>query len=197
MIIVNNSDSAIIVLHEIYGINEHIKNICRGFSAKGYDVICPNLINRSEPFDYESQEEAYNYFMNKVGFYLAAEKVKKIAVNAKKQYEHVYLLGYSIGATVAWLCSDEKNIFDGIIGYYGSRIRNYKDITPKCPVLLIFSEKEKSFDVYKVADCLNKHNVNIHILKGKHGFADLFSHNYCAESSKKAKKLVNDFLQKL
>ena len=69
MRIVNNSDSAIIVLHEIYGINEHIKNVCIGFSAKGYDVICPNLINRREPFDYESQEEAYNYFMNNIGFY--------------------------------------------------------------------------------------------------------------------------------
>lgn len=63
MKIINNSHSVIIVLHEIYGIDEHIKMVCRKFAAEGHDIICPNLIHCSETFSYDQQEEAYKHFM--------------------------------------------------------------------------------------------------------------------------------------
>lgn len=194
MKIINNYDSVIIVLHEIYGINKHIEMVCRKFSMNGYDVICPNLISLSEPFDYDQKEEAYEHFVNDIGFDSAAQQVKQLIIQAKKQYKHIYMLGYSIGATIAWLCSGEENMCDGIIGYYGSRIRDYMSITPKCPVLLIFPTEEKSFKVQEIVDSLKKRNIDVYMLKGKHGFSDPFSKNYCAESFEKAERLVDNFL---
>lgn len=38
---INNSDSAIIVLHEIYGINQHIKMVCEKFSMKDIKLFVP------------------------------------------------------------------------------------------------------------------------------------------------------------
>lgn len=49
----NGSETVIIVLHEIYGVNQHIKLICGHFSLKGYDVMCPNLININTSFSYK------------------------------------------------------------------------------------------------------------------------------------------------
>lgn len=126
MKIINNSDSVVVVLHEIYGINQHIQMVCKKLSIKGYDVICPNLIGLPKPFNYEAQEEAYQYFINNIGFDSAVQKIKQVIMQAKEKYKYIYLLGYSVGATIAWLCSGEKDMCSGIIGYYGSRIRDYK-----------------------------------------------------------------------
>lgn len=197
MKIINNSDSVIIVLHEIYGINQHIQMVCQKFSMNGYYVICPNLINLSQPFNYALQEEAYQHFMNNIRFNSVVQQVKQLIVQAKDQYRYVYLLGYSIGATIAWLCSDEENMCNGIIGYYGSRIRDYMNITPKCPVLLIFPTEEKSFNVIELADSLEKRDIDVYTLSGKHGFSDPFSKNYCEQSFEKAERLVDNFLRKI
>jgi len=196
MKIINNSDSVIIVLHEIYGINQHIQMVCEKFSLNGYDIICPNLIGMTEPFDYDFQEVAYTHFINNVGFDSAVQHVKQVIIEVKKQYRNIYLLGYSVGATIAWLCSGEENMCNGIIGYYGSRIRDYINITPQCPVLLIFPEEENSFNVEELVNSLEKSNANVNILKGKHGFSDPFSKNYCVQSVEKAEKLVDSFLKK-
>lgn len=194
---VNNSDSVIIVLHEIYGINQHILKVCEYYKNVGFDVICPNLLNVVKPFDYEHEEDAYEYFMKNVGFDAATEKVRDLIIQSKQKYKHVFLLGFSIGATIAWLCSDEEPICEGIIGYYGSRIRNYFNITPKCRTLLIFATEEKSFDVMELACTIEKKvNVEIHVLFGKHGFSDPFSDKYYEQSGQDAAKLVDNFLKK-
>lgn len=197
MEIINNSSSVIIVLHEIYGINQHIQKVCEKFSIKGYDVICPNLINVNKPFNYSFQEEAYKYFVKSIGFDSAAYQVKKLLMEAKQKYKYVYLLGYSIGATIAWLCSSEENICDGIIGYYGSRIRDYIDITPKCPALLIFPKKEKSFNAQELVIALKKLNIDVYMLSGKHGFSDPFCENYNEKSFQEAEILVDNFLEEI
>jgi len=41
-----NSKRASIVLHDIYGFNEFIKNQCQKFIEAGYDLCCPNMINK-------------------------------------------------------------------------------------------------------------------------------------------------------
>lgn len=192
---INDSNSVIIILHEIYGFNQHMETVCEKFSMAGYDIICPNLINRKQPFDYHMQEQAYHHFMNNIGFDFGVQQVRHLLIQAKKQYTHVFLLGYSIGATIAWLCSGEDNTCDGIIGYYGSRIRDYTNITPKCPVLLIFPSEEESFNVVDLTDSLKKTNIDAHILSGKHGFSDPYSKNFCLESFEEAGNLVDDFLK--
>jgi dienelactone hydrolase len=197
MTVLNNSDSVIIVLHEIYGINPHILKVCEYFKTSGFDVICPDLLNLNEPFDYDQEEVAYEYFMTNVGFDLASKKVRDLIAQTKGKYKHIFLLGFSIGATIAWLCSDEEPICEGIIGYYGSRIRNYLKIIPKCPTLLIFAAEEKSFNVMELSCILEKKtNVDIHVLLGKHGFSDPFSKRYYKQSDQDAEKLVDDFLKR-
>ncbi len=191
----NTPRTLIIVLHEIYGVNRHILTVSDNFRQSGYDSINPDFSGVNIPFEYEDQEAAYKHFIDKVGFVRAVQTVKKLAAEARHSYRQVFLCGYSIGATVAWLCSEDRNI-DGIIGYYGSRIRDYTGISPQCPVLLLFPSHEKSFDVCQVSSGLEKSNVEIHILNGEHGFADPFSPNYSEDSCNSAYRLVREFLLK-
>jgi dienelactone hydrolase len=185
-------DRAFIVLHEIYGVNDHIKGICRQLESLGFDVICPNLIERDLPFSYKEGKSAYQHFTGNIGFEKASEQVINLIVELKKTYKQVVMVGFSIGATIAWICSTEVMI-DGVVGFYGSRIRDYLNIQPKCPVLLFYPEKEVSFSVDELMNQLKRENVEVYQLAGRHGFADKDSLNYHKESEKAASLKVIDF----
>src|SRR4051794_19897347 len=104
------------------------------------------LLEQEIPFDYPQEQKAYRVFMDNVGFTSALHKVKNILLDIQDEYSKIFIIGYSVGATVAWLCSEEEYV-DGIVGYHGSRIRDYVNKNPKCPVLLFFPKMEKSFNV--------------------------------------------------
>ncbi|MDP1420534.1 dienelactone hydrolase family protein [Peribacillus simplex] len=189
-----DSDTVIIVIHEIYGLNQHMQGFCESLSKQGFDVICPNLLGRKTPFDYSQEEAAYRHFMENVGFTNALHKIKEIGSNIKDEYQKIFILGFSAGATVAWLCSEEEWV-DGIVGYYGSRIRNYLELTPQCPALLFFPQEESAFNVDELISALERKNIEVHKFNGKHGFSDPYSSKYHVESAQKAvSKMMKFFM---
>ena len=195
--IIQGKESAIIVLHEIYGINPHIKWMCKHYLAADYDILCPDFVKSRDYFDYSREGEAYQYFVKHIGFPSMVHEVKTILMKARTDYKNVFLLGFSVGATAAWICSETENAADGVICYYGSRIRDYLNITPKCPILLIFAKEEKSFNVLELACVIGqKQFVNVHVLNGKHGFGDPFSKQFNEQSQQIAQNLVDEFLLK-
>lgn len=191
----NNSDTLFIVLHEIYGVNDHMHAVCRSLAEQGYDVICPDLINR-EPYDYNQEQEAYQNFIQGDRFTASSQLVVEILQKHRHKYQKQFIMGYSVGATIAWLCSEHGDLCDGIIGMYGSRIRNHLDIDPKCPVLLIFAEQEQSFRVNDIVNAINnKKMVQLLILEGRHGFANPFSIHYLESSWQASKQAITDFVE--
>ncbi|UOQ50390.1 dienelactone hydrolase family protein [Gracilibacillus caseinilyticus] len=193
--ILNEADSLIIVIHEIYGINQHMTSFCERLSEQGFDVICPNLLKREQPFDYSEEEIAYQNFIENVGFTEAVHKIKNVLVSIKLEYKKIYIIGFSIGATVAWLCSEEDYL-DGIVGYYGSRIRNYKELVPARPTILFFPQKERFFDVNELISNLDKRNTEIHEFNGEHGFSDPYSPNFNAKSASDAFDEMLNFIRR-
>lgn len=193
LIFKSGSQSAIIVLHEIYGINEHISGVCNAYFSKGYDIYCPNFLGIGKPFPYSQQEEAYTHFKQSIGF-KHSDQINTLIQQIRPFYKKVILLGFSIGATMAWICG-EKGLCDRIICYYGSRIRDYLNITPKCSTLLLFASQEKSFDFQNIEYAFeNKKNITFAILSGTHGFCDPFSLSFHPQSAKKAEDLAQIFL---
>lgn len=82
-----DSDTVIIVIHEIYGLNEHMQGFCESLSNQGFDVICPNLLDRETPFDYSQEDAAYRHFMENVGLTGALHKIKDILSDVKDEYQ--------------------------------------------------------------------------------------------------------------
>ncbi|BFH64787.1 dienelactone hydrolase family protein [Paenibacillus azoreducens] len=187
--------SLVIILHEIYGINDHIRFFSDELTKEGFDVIAPNLLDRGA-FPYEEEEQAYQYFVNEIGFDQSLHKVKQIVEEQRKKYNRIYIIGFSIGATTAWR-SSECGV-DGVIGYYGSRIRNYSEVEPECPTLLFFSQHEKSFNVMDLAEKLEtKKMTDIEIVEAEHGFMNPFHKAYKPEEYKKCMEASLHFLGKI
>lgn len=192
----NHSDTVIIVLHEIYGINDHILEVCKTLAKRKFDVIAPELLGEGVVFRYDQEQVAYHQFRQQVGFDRALVQVKQILQEASLRYRRVYVLGFSIGATLAWRCS-QTGLCDLVIGFYGSRIRDYLEIKPACPTLLLFPDEEKSFAIEALVLKLGRvKKLIIKKVGGKHGFADRFTPNYNTRSSRIAAREVLRFMKK-
>lgn len=191
----NHSDTVVIVLHEIYGLNEHIRTVCKSLAKHNVDVLAPVLCGEGVHFRYDQEQTAYRNFQQETGFDGAFVQVQQILQQARKRYKRIYLLGFSIGATVAWRCS-QMELCDLVIGFYGSRIRDYLEVRPACPTLLLFPNKEKSFDIDTLVTKLGAvNNLVVSKLEGEHGFADPFSPNYNAKSSRAAIRKILCFIK--
>jgi dienelactone hydrolase len=192
-----NSDTVIIVLHEIYGINNHIRGICETLAKEKNDVICPSLLLPGQSFSPEEEVIAYNNFIQNIGFSFAQQKVEKLSLEIRNDYKYRFIIGYSIGATLAWLCSQREGLYNGIVGFYGSRIRDYKDIVPKCPTLLFFPRNEETFDINSLTQDLSiKEDIRIVQVNALHGFTDPWSSKYCSEVSEEASRKTIDFINR-
>lgn len=193
MEILSGSRNALIVLHEIYGINEFIEMACLQYQKMGFDVFCPDLLGR-EPFSYSATADAYTFFKNQAGPD-AVEKVSRLVSRLKIKYEKVFLLGFSAGAAVAWRCCENAEC-SGIIGCYGSRIRDHLNLQPVCPVLLIFADHD-SFDVERVISRLQeKENIEIDRFAAEHGFMDPYGGHFKPDHAEAAHGHIQCFISK-
>ncbi len=186
----SGSDTALVILHEIYGVNRFITDQCDRYAGDGYDVYCPN-INGLPPFGYAEREHAYRHFMQRGGFTQAA-RVRRMLKKLRPHYARVILMGFSVGATLAWLCS-RRDLCDRVICCYGSRIRDYTDTTPEVPTLLLFAEQD-SFDVYATASAVTGDNTSVHILAAGHGFFNPYGNSYDALCAQEGWESVRRFM---
>ncbi|WP_430476766.1 dienelactone hydrolase family protein [Bacillus cereus] len=187
---------ALIVVHEIYGVNDHMHQVIDHFTSSHIDVFCPNLLQSQHAFHYNDEEKAYQFFMNHIGFDDGKRQIEEFITRLSSSYTHIGLIGFSAGATISWLCSNNPKI-DFIIGCYGSRIRDYVHVKPTCATLLLFPEKEASFSVSSLMKTLKKQNnplIEIQQLHGEHGFLNPYSEKYNEHSTNKAYNLIDSFL---
>lgn len=181
---------AILLLHEIYGKNRFMDVQCRFFAGLGFHVCCPDLLN-GKVFSYEETEAAY------ACFYANADRARRLVWELTGQlgaeYEAVYLVGFSAGATIAWQCSENSSCA-GTVAFYGSRIRDSLRITPRRPALLLFAGQD-SFDVPALIQALEaKPNTRAVLYPAAHGFFDPYAHSYDPAAAAAAQKELLLFL---
>ncbi|QQF62323.1 dienelactone hydrolase family protein [Bacillus mojavensis] len=162
----------VILAHEIYGVNSHMKKIARLIKMAGYDVMTPNLLGDGEVYRPQEEKTAYEQFTKlerlKTGEIIIQNLIRQ---NAGRR---IFVIGFSAGATIAWKCSSMPEV-SGAVCYYGSRIRDCLDHIPSCPVLLFFPSYEPSFDVALLVKKLREkqhHDLEIYQFDALHGFAN-------------------------
>ncbi len=186
-------DRKLFILHEIYGVNAFIKDQALIFQEPNTDIDCIALYPNNKIFSYAQEEEAYAYFMNEVGFDAPLETLTKQLMIAIQQYQEVIVIGFSIGATLAWRLSILP--LHRVICVYGSRIRQYLDVKPSCPTLVLLPSLEKSFDIHAIKQKLD-HIPFVQSIQfaGEHGFIDYYQPAFHQESALAAQRCIKNFL---
>ncbi len=67
---------ALVIVHEIYGVNDHMHHVIQHFTSSHIDVFCPNLLQSQHAFHYHDEEKAYEHFVNHIGFDDGKSKLK-------------------------------------------------------------------------------------------------------------------------
>tara|TARA_B100001142_G_scaffold293316_1_gene312824 strand:- start:1629 stop:2303 length:675 start_codon:yes stop_codon:yes gene_type:complete len=172
----NNNQSALVVLQEIFGVNEHIKSVCDRIASDGFTCISPALFDRKEAkvaLNYHAKDiEKGRELRAEVGWDLAMLDINaSIDFLRNKGFEKIGVIGYCWGGSLAFLAASRCNI-NASVGYYGGQIMEFIEELPKCPLMLHFGAEDASIPITNVQSISNKHpNILTYIYKNAgHGF---------------------------
>lgn len=145
---------AVVVLQEIFGVNQHIRKDTDKFAAQGYLAIAPALYDRVEP----GVELGYTGDEPKKGMEIRGKTELdktlldiKAAAEAVKSAGKVGVVGYCWGGTLTYASAVHLgDTFDAAVSYYGGGVPDMSDKDPKIPTMLHFGETDHSITMDKV-----------------------------------------------
>ena len=163
----------IVVLQEIFGVNEHIRAVADTFAGEGYRAIAPALFDRIErhiAFGYtEADTIKGRVLRGKLGFDLPMLDIAA-AIEALRPVGRVGIAGYCWGGSLAWVSAARLNA-DCAVAYYGAQIKDFTAEKPRCPVILHFGEKDHLIPGEAVAMIRKMHPaVPVFTYAAGHGF---------------------------
>jgi carboxymethylenebutenolidase len=134
----------LVVIHEISGLNDNIKDIARRFAEQGYAALAVDL------FHGRNRAVCMLRFMG--GMLLNSLNHRGIQ-NLRSSLDHLQNLqevdpkrvgavGYCMGGSfaIAWACTDER--LKVIAPYYSMNPRPMEAVARSCPVVASFPEKD-------------------------------------------------------
>jgi carboxymethylenebutenolidase len=149
----------LVVLHAIWGVTPHIRAFCDGLAEQGYDVIAPSLLDGTNAFpdrDTDASLLSDRLAMGETsGWGAAAMDVVQAAIDALDG--PVYLLGFCFGGTSAWLAACRCEGLKAVACFYGGKIIDHVDETPRCPTILHFGTQDETIPAADVATITAAH----------------------------------------
>lgn len=170
-----NARGAVIVLQEIFGVNDHIREVCDGFAADGYLALAPALYDRSSQRDCQL---GYNPEDIELGRKLREEfswddtvmDVAAAAEEARGEGLRVGTVGYCWGGTISYLAATRVDVQAAVV-YYGGQIIPYVEEHENCPLLMHFGRLDAAIPLNDVDRISVTHpRATVHLYDAGHGF---------------------------
>lgn len=138
----------ILVVEEIFGVHEHIRDICRRFAKLGYYAIAPELFARQGDPSKADINTILKEIVAKVPDAQAMADLDATAAFAKASghadTQKLGIIGYCWGGRMVWLYADHNPALKAAVAFYGilgGKASPPSDIKPTNPV--DFGEKIK------------------------------------------------------
>lgn len=165
--------AGIVVVQEVFGLNDHVRRVCDGFAADGYTALAPALFDRVE----RGVELAYAGADLARGRELRAElgweaplRDVAAALTALGELGKVGVVGYCWGGSIAWLSATRLTPACAVC-YYGGQIAQFLDERPRCPVLMHFGERDPFITTEDVESIrAARPEIPVHTYPAAHGF---------------------------
>jgi carboxymethylenebutenolidase len=169
-----NAPRGLVVVQEIFGVNNHMRAVSERLASFGYRVLCPAMFDRVE----RHAELGYTAEDAQKGFALRGQISNEQvlldieAAAAAFGEKPVGIIGYCWGGAVAWMGATKSQHFKAAVGWYGGGIAASKDLTPHCPVQLHFGEADTHIPMSDVeAIKAAQPGVEVFVYPGaEHGF---------------------------
>ena len=166
----------LVVVQEIFGVNNHIRNVVDRFAEAGFAAVAPALFDRLGPgheLGYSSDDVAAGRALRgKVDNANALRDIAAVRDLLSGEGRKVGIVGYCWGGSLAWHTATQLSGFDAAIGYYGGEIPKSKDARPTTPIMLHFGANDGGIPLDGVREVEAAHpSIPIHIYDAGHGFS--------------------------
>jgi carboxymethylenebutenolidase len=167
----------LVLIQEIFGVTDHIRELCDEYAADGYEVLSPAIFDREHPgFEAEYTGPDFDRAVR-----LARElhpfddslKDAQTCIDALKAKGPVFITGYCYGGSVAWAMAGISDDLAAASCYYGSLIPTiYADKRPKCATIAHFGRYDAGIPMEGVEALIAKSHptAQIFVYDANHGF---------------------------
>ena len=182
----------LVLIQEIFGVTEHIMELCDGYAADGYEVLSPALYDREHPgfqAGYSPEEiQASMKLRNEHPFDQSVADIQT-CIDDLAARGPAFVTGYCYGGSATWAAAGRCTGLAAASSYYGSMIGGMIDLAPKCPTICHFGEKDHSIPMDVVNKVAAAHpNVKVYVYPANHGFNSDRRADYDAESAHLARE---------
>jgi len=199
---------AVVVLHEVFGVNADIRATCDELATQGFIAIAPDLFWRQEPgVDLDVTSEAdwqhglrlYTAFDRDAGARDVMETVRT-TVELRESTGKVALLGYCLGGLMVFITAARYEV-DAAVAYHGGDTEKYLGEVGglEAPLLMHLAEEDefisKAAQAEIKAALAGKANATVHSYPGQHhAFARHNGTHYNAAAAALANRRTSEFL---
>jgi carboxymethylenebutenolidase len=179
----------LIVIQEIFGVTDHIRETAASYAEEGFEVIAPSLYDRRAPgFEaaYSSDDVGRARDLSQATPWdeVAADLAACVAALAPP----VFAVGYCWGGAAAWMAACRVDGIAAASCYYGRRIPEFTGQTPRCPVIAHFGRRDASIPPEVVEAITEAHpDVPVYLYDAGHGFNSDRRADYDADCARLAK----------
>ncbi|HFZ8996550.1 TPA: dienelactone hydrolase family protein [Citrobacter freundii] len=128
----------VIVVQEIFGVHEHIRDICRRLALEGYLAIAPELYFRQgDPNDFNDIQTLFSELVMKVPDSQVLADLDHVASWASRNggdAHRLLITGFCWGGRITWLYAAHNPQLKAAVAWYGKLTGDKTLNSPKFPV---------------------------------------------------------------
>lgn len=141
----------VLVAYEVFGLQEHIKDVCRRFAGEGYLAIAPDLFCRQGDV---SKLEKFDEIFSIVSKVPDAQVLSDLdaavewAARNKGDAKRLGVTGFCWGGRVTWLYAAHSQRVKAGAAWYGRLVGDTAELQPKNPIDIVPALKAPVLGLY-------------------------------------------------
>jgi carboxymethylenebutenolidase len=176
-----SNGAGIILIQEIFGVNDHIRDVAKLYAQEGYTVLAPDLFWRTDPglqLGYSESEIAKGIgIMQKLDLERATLDLIDAAQTLRKLpgIKKIGAVGYCMGGMLTYRLAC-RNAVDAAVSYYGGGVDQQlaEASKIKIPLLMHFADADEYISmpaIEKIKQAVAPAKAIVYLYKGVgHGF---------------------------
>jgi carboxymethylenebutenolidase len=166
---------AVVVIQEVFGVNDHIRSVADGYAQEGYHAIAPALFDRVETgielgYGEADVHRGVDLAFNRLHMEQTLADIQA-AIDQASRFGRVGMVGYCFGGLLTWLSACRLDRLAAASSYYGGGVPQQAEMTPRCPIILHFGEQDDHIPVESVKQFMARHpDLPVYLYDADHGF---------------------------
>jgi carboxymethylenebutenolidase len=187
----------VVVIQEIFGLSEHIREICTFFADAGYEAYAPSMFDRIEPnFSAGLDADGFAKGARAAGSLTPAHMTgdMQAAIEALGAGP-IFMTGFCFGGAMCWLAGARCSGLAAVSGFYGGALVRMLDAPPRVPAMFHYGRLDGHIpmsDVDKARAAAPDAIIHVYDDAG-HGFCRKASADFHAPSRDLALSRTLDF----